>query len=238
MPGYNHYPDCTCGWCSGGGGGGYQATVVPAPLPTAGTRSTWDSGDFCRPSSCPICGADVFFVRHNGGSVWFDELGPPWPKHACFDDEYDGSRLRRTLREESRENPHPVFGVVIETEVIEPGKNGRIMVRCSDRTMIDDTFRTKLNLTHYVGALVIIERAEDGTISLRQISSSSSCHWRPRPRLAEGAQITFDGRGYIWNGRQWYGASDYIIAPTGLQQRLTALVAERLRSTDDRLPRP
>jgi hypothetical protein len=23
-------------------------------------------------------------VRHNGGSVWFDELGWPWPVHACF----------------------------------------------------------------------------------------------------------------------------------------------------------
>jgi hypothetical protein len=27
----------------------------------------------------------VYWVRHNGGSVWIDELGPPWPKHPCFD---------------------------------------------------------------------------------------------------------------------------------------------------------
>src|SRR5262249_11550904 len=154
MPGYNHYPWCTCGWCSGGGGGGYRAAAVPAPLPAAGTRSTWDSDDFCRPTSWPICGAEVFFVRHNGGSVEFDELGPPWPKHACFDDEYSATRLRTTLREESRKTPNSVFGIVMETEVIEPGKNGRIMVRCSDGTIIDDTFDTELNLTHFVGALV------------------------------------------------------------------------------------
>src|SRR5690606_4719403 len=28
----------------------------------------------------------VYFVRHNGGSVWLDPpLGPPWFKHACFE---------------------------------------------------------------------------------------------------------------------------------------------------------
>ncbi len=41
----------------------------------------------CRGTNCPICGAPVFFVRYNGGSAWFDELGWPWPKHACFCDE-------------------------------------------------------------------------------------------------------------------------------------------------------
>src|SRR5438046_2499546 len=47
-----------------------------------------DHDDFCRPTKCPKCGAPVFFVRHNGGSVWFDRLGKPWPKHGCFDDNY------------------------------------------------------------------------------------------------------------------------------------------------------
>jgi hypothetical protein len=42
--------------------------------------------DFCRTTNCPHCGADVFFIRHNGGSVWVDELGWPWPKHGCFDE--------------------------------------------------------------------------------------------------------------------------------------------------------
>ena len=39
-----------------------------------------------RPAKCPKCAQRVYFVEHNGGSVWFDEpLGPPWPKHPCFD---------------------------------------------------------------------------------------------------------------------------------------------------------
>lgn len=33
---------------------------------------------------CPVCKEEVFFYRSpNGGSVFFDELGPPWPKHPC-----------------------------------------------------------------------------------------------------------------------------------------------------------
>ena len=40
--------------------------------------------DACHQTSCPVCGATVYFVRHNGGMVWFDELGQPWDKHGCF----------------------------------------------------------------------------------------------------------------------------------------------------------
>lgn len=33
---------------------------------------------------CPRCSRSVYFVRHNGGSVWVDSLGWPWPIHGCF----------------------------------------------------------------------------------------------------------------------------------------------------------
>ena len=43
MPVYNHYPNCTCGWCRGGGGwGGGGSRTAYASLPSAGTRTTWD----------------------------------------------------------------------------------------------------------------------------------------------------------------------------------------------------
>ena len=35
---------------------------------------------------CPKCGACVIFLRHNGGCVWLEALGVPWPKHPCFDE--------------------------------------------------------------------------------------------------------------------------------------------------------
>ena len=35
---------------------------------------------------CPECGALVFFYQNSAGSrVFFDDLGPPWPKHPCTD---------------------------------------------------------------------------------------------------------------------------------------------------------
>jgi hypothetical protein len=36
---------------------------------------------------CPVCGAEVYFYQSPyGGRVFFDDLGPPWPKHPCTDD--------------------------------------------------------------------------------------------------------------------------------------------------------
>jgi hypothetical protein len=40
--------------------------------------------DECHRTSCPVCGHKVYFVRHNGGVVWFNELGAPWDKHGCM----------------------------------------------------------------------------------------------------------------------------------------------------------
>ena len=42
---------------------------------------------FTNPNAkCPVCGATVFFYQSPyGGRVYFDELGPPWPKHPCTD---------------------------------------------------------------------------------------------------------------------------------------------------------
>jgi hypothetical protein len=42
---------------------------------------------FVRPNAhCPVCGATVFYYCNSyGSSVYFDELGPPWPKHFCTD---------------------------------------------------------------------------------------------------------------------------------------------------------
>lgn len=35
---------------------------------------------------CPECNAGVYFYANEHGSrVFFDHLGPPWPKHSCTD---------------------------------------------------------------------------------------------------------------------------------------------------------
>lgn len=148
--------------------GGKHECLAPTRAPAG--RSVWryHDDDFCRPTSCPVCGDEVFFVRHNGGSVWFDELGPPWPKHACFDDEPVVRRLRRDLRSQVRRGNAAVFGVVIETVATRPGKGGRIVVRCSDGTIVDSEFDTEWDLVALVGQLVRVDR-RDGKVTLVRI---------------------------------------------------------------------
>jgi len=35
-------------------------------------------------ATCPVCGERVYFYQNGFGScVFFDEIGPPWPKHPC-----------------------------------------------------------------------------------------------------------------------------------------------------------
>ena len=89
--GFGPVPIHPSGSCSGraggyGGGGGYSAF-----------RSTSDGEVFEFPfitypsyinpnARCPVCGASVYFYQSPyGGRVFFDELGPPWPKHPCTD---------------------------------------------------------------------------------------------------------------------------------------------------------
>lgn len=79
---WNHPPECRCGWGGDGHAGkgqfgsDYNQWVPPLDL----SRES-----FTRPNaSCPVCGALAFFYKSpDGGRVFFDELGPPWPKHPC-----------------------------------------------------------------------------------------------------------------------------------------------------------
>jgi hypothetical protein len=169
---WNHAPGCTCGWggdghSGGGGGGSYYPTVY--------LREIWPhhNDKFCRPTTCPKCGEQVFFVRHNGGSVWFDELGPPWPKHKCFTDDEYGKALRSTLTEQTQTKVNSVFGIVVEIAVIHPRKRlswedcWRIVVYCSNGTKIDREFETaEFDLTTMPGSFVTVVYQKQNGISL------------------------------------------------------------------------
>ena len=63
---------------------------------------------------CPVCGAEVYFYQSPyGGRVFFDELGPPWPKHPCTSS--DDSSVRRTVRDFEFEQLFPAADPQIET---------------------------------------------------------------------------------------------------------------------------
>jgi len=156
---HNHPPGCDCGWGGGWHAGGYASSypsISPVVVPTT-HRWTYKEEDFCSPSKCPICGASVYFVRHNGGNVWLDSLGPPWPKHACFDDDDYSVNLKNKLNDSSS----GVFGVVVEVEATNPGIYGRIVVRCSDGTIIDSIFNFEDDIKFWLGKLVIVEKKDD-----------------------------------------------------------------------------
>lgn len=95
MSGHNHFRDCTCGWCVHYTR--YRGAITN-PLETyrhqSALRLLRTSGAdrsraacFVNPNAiCPECGAVVYYYENASGSrVFFDDLGPPWPKHPCTD---------------------------------------------------------------------------------------------------------------------------------------------------------
>lgn len=94
VTGYNHYPSCTCGWCVNRGRNGVSRAAFRQDfryrdakrlLEQNGANSV--AGCYVNSNArCPVCSAPVFFYANAAGSrVYFDDLGPPWPKHPCTD---------------------------------------------------------------------------------------------------------------------------------------------------------
>ena len=98
---HNHSPGCNCGW---GGQGNVDNLIhnwigqntntykphsyTPSPHPKKYLEPHWALySSYVQPNAhCPVCGASVYFYQSPyGGRVFFDELGPPWPKHPCTD---------------------------------------------------------------------------------------------------------------------------------------------------------
>ncbi len=88
-------------------------SVRPSGPSLKGNIERWEYRDFCVPSRCPECRAEVFFVRHNGGSVWFDQLGWPWPKHACCANQDSQLAVDWALERASAFGGQGLFGVVV-----------------------------------------------------------------------------------------------------------------------------
>jgi len=111
---YYHPPDCRCGF---GGEGHLGGDYVQYGYGKADSRDfnlihinsfLFDRNEkknyFVKNSCCPVCGDEVYFYKsENGGRVFFDELGPPWPKHPCTDTSL-GDVERFPLKNEERIN--------------------------------------------------------------------------------------------------------------------------------------
>lgn len=89
--GFGPIPIHPSGSCSGRGGGYGGGRGFSSFRSTSGGEF-FDFPFITYPSyvspnaNCPVCGASVYFYQSPyGGRVFFDELGPPWPKHPCTD---------------------------------------------------------------------------------------------------------------------------------------------------------
>lgn len=74
----------------------YRATSQPSVSPPQRASDHWrigharsDAGErITHPTRCPVCHALIFFHTNGYGDVvFFDDLGPPWPKHPCLTSE-------------------------------------------------------------------------------------------------------------------------------------------------------
>lgn len=81
--------------------------------------------EYCYPTRCKNCNAQVFFIRHNGGAVYFDALGFPWPKHPCYaDDGIDNKLINAIINQDMEHASSYSVGTVLEAKQFqkEPGK--------------------------------------------------------------------------------------------------------------------
>jgi hypothetical protein len=96
-------------------------------------------------------------VRHNGGSVWFDELGWPWPKHPCYEEDSYGVLLRRRL-EQLRATGTPLgYGIIVHASTTRIGPVGVVDVRRDDGRVIRAEFPNNIDFATLPGRLVTLE---------------------------------------------------------------------------------
>jgi hypothetical protein len=126
---HNHPASCGCGW-----GGVWYGNVPYGGDPRAvRSHDERDSSSLRAVSihklveggnprsltipnaKCPVCGCRVFFYQNEYGSrVFFDDLGPPWPKHPCTDNSWYDSPASGKIVASGLEEGQPRRKVVVE----------------------------------------------------------------------------------------------------------------------------
>jgi len=148
-------------------GGGWHCGSYSAAssfLPTRVSRAgDWPVRDFTRPTHCPECGDNVFFIRHNGGSVWVDELGWPWPKHRCFDKPNESTRTFALWTARSSGLTHPKLAII--ARLIEDYRHAEpiLEIHYTDSTRATLVLRYTPATSSLLGALVVVS-TEDGLL--------------------------------------------------------------------------
>ncbi|EGQ9846080.1 hypothetical protein ACSVJV_003437 [Vibrio cholerae] len=91
-------------------------------------------------TACPSCGASVYYYEHpNGAKVYFDQLGPPWPKHPCTTtspSKKTSGALKRKIYPEPEWKQSHWKPLIIEKKVsISSGSGVRIQAKTNEFTV-------------------------------------------------------------------------------------------------------
>lgn len=118
--------------------------------------SAYLTENFCRETKCPKCFKyPVHFIRHNGGSLWVDELGWPWEKHVCFDDK-ETRVMHRHLEHSIASKEKPIFALVSAILLEARPLPDVIIVLCNDGREMEFALPSLSNPETLVGELVVI----------------------------------------------------------------------------------
>lgn len=175
--GHNHPPECNCGW-----GGTYYASSG---------HYFYGYGYWAREAShtnpnahCPVCGASVFFYRSpHDGRVFFDSLGPPWPKHPCTSDEARGET--RTAAGERRDGWIPFLCDTVQPL---PGGKGTLLRDVQGRELFTKSKSSSFSL--------------EAPIWIRRADSTGGRYLISTLKTKSGRTYEFKSDGYR-NPEQW-----------------------------------
>jgi hypothetical protein len=152
-----------------GGGGSANASTVRAYKEYARSDDS-----FCRPTTCPRCKINgVFFIRHNGGSVYMDPpLGKPWQVHGCFEKEKSG-RVKVAGDVSTRQGS---YGVVRGSWPSYHKTTSFVELELEGRPVL---LRVKNTANFFVGKVVLYEKAkgmltlaDQGALSFRVLNET------------------------------------------------------------------
>lgn len=153
---HNHSADCTCGF----GGEVHHGSVsgIGSVARTDSCNYIYSKRfeDVCYSTKCPINGCEpVWFIRHNGGSVWVDALGWPWPKHGCFEGSLsDETYACISILAKNHDGLTSQLGLINRIWDIDPAQGSKLQIGSLDGSLITVYATPGSNYYQLLGELV------------------------------------------------------------------------------------
>lgn len=149
-------------------------------------KSTYSTPEsFTNPNAiCKECGQKVFYYEHaNGAKVLFDQLGPPWPLHPCYEANHNNQHLAERMIASPIMEPgwEPLF---IEKMVeVEHSKMIRVQAKNSTTSIRFELKLEQLKRFHIpiakIELLLMMSRKLSGDLAEIQIHDGKQ-HWKVR----------------------------------------------------------